>query len=118
MHLPDLIKKLRKNFLDDVKNLRKYRTGGAPGEVIIKSSDLELKLDNTTLTKYRSGVGMLLYLVKFSRPDLSNCVRELSKVMSDATESHLKDLFRTIKFVLDTSNWGLKYEVKEDLHKK
>ena len=56
--------------------------------------------------------------MKFSRPDLSNCVRELSKVMSDATESHLKDLFRTIKFVLDTSNWGLKYEVKENLHKK
>jgi hypothetical protein len=28
---------------------------------------------------YRSDVGMLLYLIKYSRPDLSNGVRELSK---------------------------------------
>ena len=73
----------------------------------------ELKLNDAMLTKYRSGVGMLLYLVKFSRPDLSNCVRELSKVMRDATKSHLKSLLRTIKFVLDTSSWGLKYEINE-----
>ena len=118
MHQPELIKKIRKNFFDDVKNLRRYRTGGAPGEIIMKSNDSELKLDDITLTKYRSGVGMLMYLVKFSRPDLSNCVRELSKVMRDATESHLKDLFRTIKFVLDTSKWGLKYELKENSSKK
>ena len=84
----------------------------------MKSNDSKLKLDDLILTKYRFRVGMLMYLVKFSRPDLSNCVRELSKVMRDATESHLKDLFRTIKFVLDTSKWGLKYEFKEKSSKK
>ena len=36
---------------------------------------------------------MLMYMVKFLCPDLSNCVKELSKVMGDATESHLKNLF-------------------------
>ena len=30
---------------------------------------------------YRSGVGMLLYLVKHSRPDIANGVRELSKAL-------------------------------------
>ena len=84
----------------------------------MKSNDLELKLDYFTLTKYRSGVGVLMYLVKFSRPDSSNGVRKLSKVMGDTTESHLKDLFQTIKFVLDTSKWGLKYEFKEKSSKK
>jgi hypothetical protein len=34
---------------------------------------------------YRSGVGMLLYLIKYSRPDISNAVRELSMCMDRAT---------------------------------
>ena len=34
---------------------------------------------------YRSGVGMLLYLVKYSRPDIANPVRELSKVLDTPT---------------------------------
>ena len=35
--------------------------------------------DSERHTKYRSGVGMLLFLVKYSRPDISNSVREISK---------------------------------------
>jgi len=40
---------------------------------------------------YRSGVGMLLYLVKHSRQDLSNGTRELSQNMDKATEGHMKE---------------------------
>ena len=39
---------------------------------------------------FRSGVGLMLYLVKFSWPDLSNAVRELSKVMDGTTPAHMK----------------------------
>jgi hypothetical protein len=45
---------------------------------------------------------MLLYLVKHSRPDISNAVRELSKVMDGATQDHMNTLRRVIKFVLCT----------------
>jgi hypothetical protein len=45
---------------------------------------------------------MLLYLVKHSLPDLSNGTRELSKVMDKATEGHVKELNRVIKYALDT----------------
>ena len=45
---------------------------------------------------------MLLYLVKFSRPDIANSVRELSKVMDSATKGHLKCLWQLMKYVLDT----------------
>ena len=34
---------------------------------------------------------MLLFLVKHTRPDLSNSTRELSKVMDKATEGHMKE---------------------------
>jgi len=57
---------------------------------------------------YRSGVGMLLFLVKHTRPDLSNGTRELSKVMDKATEGHMKELCRVIKYVIDTKNKCLK----------
>jgi hypothetical protein len=45
---------------------------------------------------------MLLYLVKHSRPDISNSVRELSKVADGATEGHFKALLSTVKYFMDT----------------
>jgi hypothetical protein len=40
---------------------------------------VEEPLDEKKQAFSRSGVGSLLYLVKYSRPDLANCVRELSR---------------------------------------
>ena len=51
---------------------------------------------------------MLLYLVKHSRPDIANAVRELSKVADGATKDHWKALLRVINYVLSTENHGLK----------
>ena len=53
---------------------------------------------------------MLLYLVKHSRPDIANPVRELSKVLDGATEEAFKEMLRVIKYVLDTKSWGLKIQ--------
>ena len=66
---------------------------------------------------YRSGVGMLLYLVKHSRPDLSTGTRELSKVMDKATEGHMKELCRVIKYALDTRTIGLKLKPEDNDNK-
>ena len=68
-------------------------------------------LSQNEQAKYRSGVGMLLYLVKFSRPDIANSVRELSKVMDGATKGHLKCLWQVIKFVLDTQGKCLQMDL-------
>jgi hypothetical protein len=46
-------------------------------------------------------------LVKHSRPDISNSVRELSKVADGATEAHFKAFQRTVKYVIDTEHLGL-----------
>ena len=53
---------------------------------------------------------MLLYLIKFSQPDISNSVQELTKAMDRATEAHFKSLLRVLKFVLDTRDAGLIYD--------
>jgi hypothetical protein len=62
--------------------------------------------------QFRMGVGMLLYLVKYFRPDISNSVRELSKVADGATEGHFKAHLRTIKYVLGTEDHGLLLQQK------
>jgi hypothetical protein len=56
----------------------------------------------------RSGVGMLLYLVKHSRPDTVNAVRELTKCMNKGTAVSHKEMLRVVKFVLHTKDLGLK----------
>ncbi len=76
-----------------------------PGE-----SDPKISKEDQRL--YRSGVGLLLYLVKFSRPDISKLVRELSKVMDGATQSNMKSLLRTIKFMLDTRQIILSFDLR------
>jgi hypothetical protein len=64
--------------------------------------------------KYRSGVGMLFYSTKYSQPDISNIVQELSKCMESATWGAYNELLRVIKFVIDTKTFGLKVQPKLD----
>jgi hypothetical protein len=91
-----------------VKGLRKYLTPGTPGMNQVREMDKELCLPPEKQKLYRSGVGMLLYLVKHSRPDIANCVRELSKCLDGSTEACNKEMHRVIKYVLDTKDMGLK----------
>ena len=53
-------------------------------------------------------VGMLLYLVKYSIPDVANAVRELSKSMDGSTLAGMKELKRVVKYAIDTEEYGLK----------
>ena len=66
---------------------------------------------------YRSGVGTLLYLTKHSRPDICNPVRELSKTMDAPAPVHLKEMYKVIRFVLSTKDYGLKFELRKDMKK-
>ena len=97
---------------DLVNNLQTYRTPGTPNQGIVrlKDNELENKLDAEKHALYRSGVGMLPYLVKHSRPDIANPVRELSKVLDRPNEAAFKEMKRITKFVLDTANHGLRIE--------
>jgi hypothetical protein len=59
---------------------------------------VEEPLEEGKQALFRSGVGSFLYLVKHSRPDMANCVRELSKVMDRAGHNHRKALLRAIRY--------------------
>ena len=74
----DLINKIEKNFGEFTKNMHEYAMLAGNGEHIKRHDENEPKINHEDQKKYRSGIGMLLYLVKFSRPDISNALRELS----------------------------------------
>ena len=103
---PHLLTKLEKKFGKEVKQKQTYKTPGTPGGGILR--DAGLKVDEEKHKKCRSGVGMLLYLVKHTRPDIANAVRELTKGLDGPISAACKEMLRTIKFVLDTKTLALK----------
>ncbi len=63
---PHLVSKLQKKFGNQVKDLRSYKTPGMPNFHMIQNTDPDLALSKELHKYYRSGVGILLYLVKYS----------------------------------------------------
>jgi hypothetical protein len=75
-----------KNFEEEIEGKRKFLTPGTPIFKIQRSTINMDILDPQSQRKYRSGVGMLLYLTKYSGPEISNIVRKLSKCMDSASD--------------------------------
>ena len=46
----------------------------------------EPPIEGTRRTYYRSGVGKLMYLKRWSRPEMSNAIRDLSRYNTNGTE--------------------------------
>ena len=85
---PDIIARLERYFGQEVQDLKEYKTPlPAHYHVVRPDKDATDVLSKTDMLKYRSGTGSLLYLVKHSRIDIANAVRELSKVMDKATRA-------------------------------
>ena len=55
---------------------------------------------------------MLLYLVKHTRPDIANAVRQLSTALDKPNEAAFKEMKQVIKFVINTKHLSLKFEPK------
>ena len=112
IHQPHSLKKLENKFKSLTGGLRNSKLPCAPGLNLMRPKENEELIDNKKQHDYRSGVGMLLYLTKHTRPDIANAVREHSKMMDGATELHYKSLLRLIKYVLDTKEYTLKMKPK------
>jgi hypothetical protein len=111
---PHLLKHLEQKFGVEVGDLQEYSTPGTPRFRIVRPKEDADKIRGELQSKYRSGTGMLLFLVKHSCPDIANVVRELSKCADGATSGAYKELMQVIKFVLDTKSHALKIEPRID----
>ena len=99
---PVLIQSFEDEF--DIENSAPS-TPAEPGQVLLKATTGLLSPQQQH--KYRSGVGKLLHLMRWSRPDVLNSVRELSKFMMEASPSHYKAMIRCMDYVISTGNKGL-----------
>ena len=107
LHQEHIIKSIANEFEQEVQNLQVYKTPGTPGVGMVRDPD-GVTVTEVEQRRYRMGVGKLLYLVKYTRPDIANAVRELSKMLDCTNQAALKELQRVIKYVLDTRDLGLK----------
>jgi hypothetical protein len=85
MSQPDTITKIKEKFGDELKDLKRARTPAGASEKVMRPTSDEEIVSSDKQGLYPSGVGMLLWLTKHSRPDIANAVRESSKVMDSAT---------------------------------
>ena len=114
---PSTIKNLEQKFGERAMKERLSMTPGTPRFTARKLENEEDKVNANDHEICRRGVGTLLYLMKHSRPDISNPVRELSKTMDAPAPVHLKEMYKLIRFVLSTKDYGLKFKLIKSIRK-
>ena len=62
---------------------------------------------------FRSLIGCLMYLLA-TRPDILIVVSILSRFMHCASETHLKDAKRVVRFIKGTINFGIKIKKSKE----
>ena len=100
---------LIQSFVDEfgIKADKTPRTPAPEGQVLRKAAEPDC-LSGGEQTNYRKGVGKLLHLMKWSRPEIMNSVRELSRFMTTgAGIIHKKAMETAMRYVVGTPERGL-----------
>ncbi len=103
---PHHLANLERTFGKDVHSTRETKTPGTPSFGIVCPIIEEEKISSEKQKLYLSGVGMLLYLVNHSNPDIANAVGDLSKVLDGSLEGNTL----SHQVYLDTRDLGLQIE--------
>ena len=97
MHQGYLIKNLNNIYGKQVKGLTDYKITGTPRVGLVHPNDKNEVVYKEYHEQYRTGVGMLFYLVKHTRPDIENAVRELTRLNDGTKGNATKEMKRVIK---------------------
>ena len=99
---------LIQSFADEFEIEEKIsaETPGAPGAVLTPVENEIDAVKTEIQTKFRSGIGKLLHLMRWSRPDICNAVRDLSRHGQKSNKAHLKAMKRCMKYCIQTREMG------------
>ena len=79
--------------------MKEYETPMEANKTLEKA-DTGQSLGAKSKRYFCSGVGKLLHLMRWSRPEVINPVRELTRQMSNPVEDHIKAMHRVMKYCL------------------
>jgi hypothetical protein len=78
------------------------------GSMLSKGNKTESKTVLLAQQTYRQGVGKLLHVTRWTRPDIMNSVRELSRFSGGALMAHImKAMYRCMAYCVATSKRGI-----------
>jgi hypothetical protein len=100
------------SFIDELNlpNGPAPNTPATPGNALVKADPKDC-IPANELFKYQSGVGKLLHMMRWSRPEILNAVRELSRYMPGASLAHVKAMHRTMKYCVGSPECGLLWKL-------
>ena len=81
---------------------------GTPSVRLVHPTDNNTVVSKEEHQQHRTGVDMLLYLIRYTRPEIANEGRELNILNEGPTGKATEEMKRIIKYVIDTVNKGLK----------
>ena len=90
----------------DLQGGRKPKTPAESGQVL-QHGEPENDMDQEKQGTYSKGVGKLLHMMRWSRPEILNSVSELSRYMTGGNEKHLKCMHRVVQYCVETPKRGL-----------
>ena len=106
----------QKKYIDDV--LQRFNASDLPSSPTPQTPGLKLvpgrKLTEAEIKAqpypYRQLVGCFQYLVRGTRPDIANAVRELSKYLTCFNATHFKEARRLLQYLKHTQTHGLVFD--------
>ena len=101
---PVLIQKLQDEY--EIPTGRPSKTPAVAGQVLVKGDGSGM-IDGKQHKIYRSGTATCMYIMQWSRPDIYNTTRGLSRHMCAPRLAHEKAMHHLFRHVIATKNRGL-----------
>ena len=100
---PALVQKLGDEY--DVPEGLAPQTPASEGQVLVRG-DGSGQLGPVDAKTYRSGVATMMFMMQWSRPEIYNSVRGMSRQMSEPREAHKQAMYAAMKYIRSTPNRG------------
>jgi hypothetical protein len=107
---PVLIQSLSDEF--DIPNVtERVRTPAPGGEVLYPGEQGTIESPEMQ-TKFRSGIGKMMHLMRWSRPEIKKCIQAMTKYMGRASLKHVKAMYRAMQYLINTPERGRLFKPK------
>ena len=83
----------------DIEGLKKFNTPATPGTVLKKPVEGDVLLTGKNQMMYRFGAGKTMHMMRYSRPDIYQTMRDIVSHMGTATKVHWDAMFQMMKYV-------------------